>query len=584
MKRCTSIHQLTWDIYLQFGLMSCESLVLKERLCASKPSRALDGSRMQGAMEESGHVGSFMAAALCFSLLNSVCAVVDTDDVLTKEEQIYLLNVAKEECQKQINAQKERIQDGNCVPEWDGIICWPQSIPNEKVEVLCPDYVYDFNHHGHAYRHCDIYGNWQVVRHSNKTWANYTECALFFAPEQQKQEKAVFDRLHVIYTVGYSISLSSLVFAMCILYYFKRLHCTRNYIHLHLFASFICRAVSIFVKDIVLYSSSQPEGLQKPNDDWDPEEQSLTLGPRTHLAGCKVAVTLFLYFLATNHYWILVEGLYLHSLIFMAFLSNKSYLWALTLIGWGLPAVFVSVWASVRASLADTQCWDLSAGNMKWIYQIPILAAIVVNFFLFLNIVRVLASKLWETNARKLDPRHQYRKLLKSTLVLMPLFGVHYVVFMAMPYTAVSSILWQIQMHYEMLFNSLQVQAEIKKAHFRRNMVLDIKQKARVTSTGGSYYYGGFVSHATNSISLSMAGWGVTSAAAVAMPISAKNWLFHLAPATATPENIPSSSTSNNSPGQETMQKVLGKINVSVGSPDLGRHNSSLKEELETML
>lgn len=52
-------------------------------------------------------------------------------------------------------------------------------------------------------------------------------------------------------------------------------------------------------------------------------------------AGCKVAVTFFLYFLATNHYWILVEGLYLHSLIFMAFLSDKNYLWALTIIGWG---------------------------------------------------------------------------------------------------------------------------------------------------------------------------------------------------------------------------------------------------------
>jgi len=103
-------------------------------------------------------------------------------------------------------------------------------------------------------------------------------------------------------------------------------------------------------------------------------------------AGCKVAVTLFLYFLATNHYWILVEGLYLHSLIFMAFLSDKNYLWALTIIGWGklyqarfsvltyiangefkiissplisgAPSVFVSVWVSARASLADTQ-WVL---------------------------------------------------------------------------------------------------------------------------------------------------------------------------------------------------------------------------------
>lgn len=39
----------------------------------------------------------------------------------------------------------------------------------------------------------------------------------------------------------------------------------------------------------------------------------------------------------------------------------------------------------------------------------------------------------------------------------MPLFGVHYIVFMATPYTEVSGALWQVQMHYEMLFNSFQV-------------------------------------------------------------------------------------------------------------------------------
>ena len=37
----------------------------------------------------------------------------------------------------------------------------------------------------------------------------------------------------------------------------------------------------------------------------------------------------------------------------------------------------------------------------------------------------------------------------------MPLFGVHYIVFMATPYTEVSGTLWQVQMHYEMLFNTL---------------------------------------------------------------------------------------------------------------------------------
>lgn len=37
-----------------------------------------------------------------------------------------------------------------------------------------------------------------------------------------------------------------------------------------------------------------------------------------------------------------------------------------------------------------------------------------VNFFLFLNIIRVLASKLWETNTGKLDPRQQYRQVLAA--------------------------------------------------------------------------------------------------------------------------------------------------------------------------
>lgn len=107
--------------------------------------------------------------------------------------------------------------------------------------------------------------------------------------------QGVFKRLHVIYTVGYSISLASLLVAVFILCYYKwvgeavrrevqenemiekwekvifflplrRLYCTRNYIHISLFTSFICRAISIFVKDAVLHniysSGAEPESTE----------------------------------------------------------------------------------------------------------------------------------------------------------------------------------------------------------------------------------------------------------------------------------------------------------------------------------
>ncbi|XP_069013712.1 parathyroid hormone/parathyroid hormone-related peptide receptor [Embiotoca jacksoni] len=441
---------------------------------------------------------------LLISLLGGLCLVY-ADDVLTKEEQIGLLFTAKRKCEGNIKG-KHKVPDGYCSPEWDGIVCWPKGPPGKLVSTACPDYIYDFNHKGLAYRRCDNNGTWELAT-ANKTWANYNECAKFLYHYNHSHEKEVFHRLYLIYTVGYSISLGSLMVAVLILGYFRRLHCTRNYIHMHLFVSYMLRAISIFVKDVVLYSGSALENMERVTVE---DLKSITEAPpanKTQFISCKVVVTLFMYFLATNYYWILVEGLYLHSLIFMTFFSDRKYLWGFTLIGWGVPAVFVTIWATVRATFADTECWDLSAGNLKWIYQVPILAAVVVNFMLFLNIIRVLATKLRETNAGRCDTRQQYRKLLKSTLVLMPLFGVHYIIFNAMPYTEVSGVPWLIQMHYEMLFNSFQgflvaiiycfcngeVQAEIKKSWSRRTLALDFKRKAR--SGSNTYSYGPMVSH-----------------------------------------------------------------------------------------
>ncbi|XP_006872812.1 PREDICTED: parathyroid hormone 2 receptor [Chrysochloris asiatica] len=345
----------------------------------------------------------------------------------------------------------------------------------------------------------------------NKTWANYSDCLRFLQPDSSIGKKEFFERLYVMYTVGYSISFGSLAVAILIISYFRRLHCTRNYIHMHLFMSFMLRAASIFVKDRVVHAHMGVKELQPMvlEDDLQNSIEAPSVDKSQYI-GCKIAVVMFIYFLATNYYWILVEGLYLHSLIFVAFFSDAKYLWGFTLIGWGFPAAFVVAWAVARATLADARCWELSAGSIKWIYQAPILAAIGLNFILFLNTVRVLATKIWETNAVGHDTRKQYRKLAKSTFVLVLVFGVHYIVFVCLPHSF-TGLGWEIRMHCELFFNSFQgffvsiiycycngeVQYEVKKMWSRCNLSIDWKSAPPC----GSHRYGSVLTTVTHSTS-----------------------------------------------------------------------------------
>lgn len=45
----------------------------------------------------------------------------------------------------------------------------------------------------------------------------------------------------------------------------RKLHCTRNYIHLNLFFSFILKAVAVLVKDAILFSHESVECTKQPS-------------------------------------------------------------------------------------------------------------------------------------------------------------------------------------------------------------------------------------------------------------------------------------------------------------------------------
>ncbi|XP_059390973.1 vasoactive intestinal polypeptide receptor 2 isoform X2 [Carassius carassius] len=217
--------------------------------------------------------------------------------------------------------------------------------------------------------------------------------------------------MKTLYTLGHSLSLIALITGSSILCLFRKLHCTRNYIHLNLFFSFILRAIAVLVKDAILFSHENVECTKQPS-----------------LIGCKASLIIFNYFIMANFYWLLVEGLYLHTLLMVIFSDNRHFIIYL-LIGWGFPTVFLIPWIVCRIYLEDTGCWERNDVPIPWrVINWPIMASVILNFILFISIIRILVQKLRCPDVGGND-QSQYRRLAKSTLLLIPLFGINYVVF-----------------------------------------------------------------------------------------------------------------------------------------------------------
>lgn len=188
---------------------------------------------------------------------------------------------------------------------------------------------------------------------------------------------------------------------------------------MNLFVSFVLKASSVLVIDTLL----ETRYSQKIGDDLS---VSIWLSDEA-VAGCRVAAVFMQYGIVANYCWLLVEGVYLHSLLGLATFPERSFFTLYLSIGWGAPMLFVIPWAVVKCLFENIQCWT-SNDNMGfwWILRFPVFLAILINFFIFIRIIHILLAKLRAHQMRYTD--YKFR-LAKSTLTLIPLLGVHEVVF-----------------------------------------------------------------------------------------------------------------------------------------------------------
>ncbi|XP_011701346.1 PREDICTED: parathyroid hormone/parathyroid hormone-related peptide receptor-like isoform X3 [Wasmannia auropunctata] len=362
------------------------------------------------------------------------------------------------------------LEPGWCPEIWDEILCWNSTAPGQLAVQQCPSYIGGFDADAFASRQCMPNGEWYWNVKTDSMWTNYTQCypeSLTFLMNISDVQtnnvtliKKFFPIVKIISKLGYTISLFTLIVAFCILATInfspvgrRKLRCPRNILHMHLFVSFVMRAFMALLKDMLFVSGiGLAEAVIKVNDGyWLLDGQQKESNWQ-----CKTFTSLWQYFILANYSWILMEGIYLHNLVFLAlFTDANSSIVGYVLFGWGLPAVFILPWVVTRIIFQDTYCWTTNEKPLLFLFiRVPTMLSILINFVLFINIVRVLLVKLKSTMSEETE---RYKRWARSTLVLVPLFGVHYAFFIGMSYSiGVNETVEVVWLFCDQLFASFQ--------------------------------------------------------------------------------------------------------------------------------
>ncbi|XP_030760974.1 parathyroid hormone/parathyroid hormone-related peptide receptor-like isoform X1 [Sitophilus oryzae] len=362
-----------------------------------------------------------------------------------------VVSLIKENCFSKLG---EVQSDGGstCERIFDGLYCWPRTKAGLLAVQSCNnDLLKSVNKTGLATRQCTENGTW-FNEYTGRPWTNLSECGVIYIMDDIDEELIYETWLPVIKKTarfGYTVSILSLILALLIFITIKRLHCERNKLHMHLFISYILRGASFILKDVLFI-----EGTALSND--VEYVNGHTNVNYTWL--CKLFISIRYYFVICNFAFMLMEGVYLHNLIFLNLFSESHGTAIYCFLGWAIPLVFVFIWALMRMLFEDTTCWTLNDQNyIGLLLEIPIGITVVVNFLLFLLIVKVLVLKIHFTSTFIQQKKVKFRKLLKSTLILIPLYGIPYTMTLILSfYVESSKILEIIWLFLDQSFTSFQ--------------------------------------------------------------------------------------------------------------------------------
>ncbi|XP_047461761.1 calcitonin gene-related peptide type 1 receptor isoform X2 [Mugil cephalus] len=316
-----------------------------------------------------------------------------------------------------------------CSRNWDGWLCWDDTPVGTYSSQNCPDYFEDFDPTEKATKYCGEDGQWFRHPDTNRTWSDYTLCN----ENTQTKLKSAFILFYMA-IVGHALSIASLLISLAIFFYFRSLSCQRITLHKNLFCSYVLNSALTILYLVTVVNN--PKVVSR------------------NPVGCKVLQFFHMYMLGCNYFWMLCEGIYLHTLIVVAVFAEEQHLHWYYLLGWGFPLVPVSIHAVARKKYFDDNCWMSVDTHLLYAIHGPIVAALLVNLFFLLNIIRVLVTKLRDTHRAE---SNMYMKAVRATLILVPLLGIQFVILPWRPENRLAGEVYEYIMHIFMHYQGLLV-------------------------------------------------------------------------------------------------------------------------------
>ncbi|CAF4123352.1 unnamed protein product [Rotaria sp. Silwood2] len=369
-------------------------------------------------------------------------------------------------CTSTYNISSIGANDSYCPAFFDRIACWPPTEPGVRRYISCPSNVFpNASSDDYATRLCTNQSRWEDKAH-------YSLCMGCSPAELFNSSRANAFSLPAAYIVtrryfvvcANGLSMVLLACGILILLGNSRLRqCSRNILHVNVFLVFLIRSAIQLIAELRMSRGYFAHNVFYRTDACN---QTTTYFKEDQLLDCKLFTILMNYINSSvSHWFVFCEAFYLFRLLRAKAYKDRVRWYILT--GWLAPLILtIHTYTTRYLKRTDLHtCW-FEPSTYDWILHGPNVILQIFNFIIFIYICVLLARKLNKTyrTAAFSDQRRfsKYSRLTRSTLILVPVFGIHYFLFMwnTKPFLISNLILIHLTVHT--VSSSLQVTEEKK--------------------------------------------------------------------------------------------------------------------------